>query len=196
MKRPIKSRLSTADCLRLSTGFQRVLLAALLAGAIGACSGLQTESVYPEKSGSNTYDPTGSNKEKDSVFGKGGFTLFGGSKKKEGGEGGVGIGVNSFLWRASLDTVAFMPLSSADPFGGVIISDWHSPPDSANERFKVTVYILDRALRADGVKVALFRQVRRGDAWVDEPASLETAINLENAILARARQLRVAAAGL
>ena len=74
------------------------------------------------------------------------------------GGGGPGIGVNSYLWHASLDTVSFLPLASADPFGGVIITDWYSPPATPNERFKVNVFILNRELRADGVKATVFRQ--------------------------------------
>ena len=80
------------------------------------------------------------------------------NSRNSGGGGNAGIGVNTFLWRASLDTVSFMPLSSADPFGGVIITDWYSPPEVPSERFKMTVYILDRQLRADGIKVSVFRQ--------------------------------------
>ena len=87
------------------------------------------------------------------------FDLFGG-KGESGGSGGGGIGVNSYLWRASLDTIAFMPLSSADPFGGVIITDWYTPPETPGDRFKISVYILGRQLRADGIRVALFRQNR------------------------------------
>lgn len=116
-------------------------------------------------------------------------TLFSGSgSPKRGG----GIAVNSFLWRASLDTVSFLPLSSADPFGGVIISDWYSPPESPDERFKVTVYILDRQLRADGLRVSVFRQ-RRDPAggWVEARVDERTGRDLENAILKRARQMRV-----
>jgi hypothetical protein len=90
-----------------------------------------------------------------------------GSTAIESGSGKVTLGVNSYLWHASLDTLAFMPLSSADPFGGVIITDWYSAPDDSNERLKVTVYILDRRLRADGLKIAVFRQTRSGAAWAD-----------------------------
>lgn len=110
----------------------------------------------------------------------------------ESGSGKVTLGVNSFLWHASLDTLAFMPLASADPFGGVIITDWYSSPDDTNERLKVTVYILDRRLRADGIKIAVFRQTRSGNAWVDATVNPDTASRLEDAILTRARELRLA----
>ena len=129
-----------------------------------------------------------------SIFGPGGLSLLGGNSG-ESAPGG-GIGVNSFLWRASLDTISFMPLSSADPFGGVIITDWYAPPESPDERFKMTVYILDRTLRVDGLRVALFRQERGGDGgWADRAISPDTAVNLENRILERARQLRTASIG-
>jgi hypothetical protein len=83
-----------------------------------------------------------------------------------------------------------MPLASADPFGGVIITDWYAPPETPAERFKMTVYILDRQLRADGIKIAAFRQIHVGGQWADAVVSPETTGNLENAILRRARQLR------
>ena len=113
----------------------------------------------------------------------------------ESGSGKVTLGVNSFLWHASLDTLAFMPLASADPFGGVIITDWYSAPDDANERMKVTVYILDRRLRADGLKIAVFRQTRAGAGWSDAAVNPDTATRLEDAILTRARELRLASTG-
>lgn len=103
----------------------------------------------------------------------------------------AGIGVNSYLWRASLDTLSFMPLQSADPFGGVIITDWYADPSVPNERFKATVYILDVNLRADALNVSIFRQVQQGGAWVDAPVSEDTESQIENAILSRARQLRL-----
>jgi hypothetical protein len=104
------------------------------------------------------------------------------------------VGVNSYLWHATLDTLSFMPLASADPFGGVIITDWYSAPSDPNERMKLTVYILDRRLRADGIRIAVFRQSRSNEGWVDSNVNPETAIKLEDAILMRARELRLASA--
>lgn len=102
------------------------------------------------------------------------------------------LGVNSYLWRASLDTLSFMPLASADPFGGVIITDWYSAPQAPDERLKVTVYILDRHLRADGVKIAVFRQTRTNGVWADAQVNPDTATKLTDSILTRARELRLA----
>ena len=84
-----------------------------------------------------------------------GVDIFGGGGggNSGGGQAAAGIAVNSYLWRASLDTLNFMPLASADPFGGVIITDWHSEASSPDERFKATVYILDTRLRADALNV-------------------------------------------
>jgi hypothetical protein len=107
----------------------------------------------------------------------------------------AGIGVNSFLWRASLDQLSFMPLVTADPWGGTIITDWYSNPETPNERFKATVYILDTRLRADGLNVAVNKQVRDASGqWVDSAVSPQTETDIENAILTRARQLRLSSA--
>ncbi len=105
------------------------------------------------------------------------------------------LGVNSYLWHASLDTLSFLPLVSADPFGGVIISEWYVAPNSPDERLKVTIYIMDRALRADALKVVVFRQVRNGNVWQDSTPSPDTAHKLEDSILTRARELRLATLG-
>jgi hypothetical protein len=102
------------------------------------------------------------------------------------------IGVNAYLWRATLDTLAFMPLASADPYGGVIITDWYINPEKPDERFKATVYILDARLRADGLAVTVFKEVNNGSgAWTTSPTSDQTSTDIENAILTRARQLRL-----
>jgi Domain of unknown function (DUF3576) len=128
--------------------------------------------------------------EEPGVFGEGG--IFGPDLPED--STGGGIGVNNLLWRASLDTVSFMPLVSADPFGGVIITDWYTPAETPNERMKVQVTILDRELRADGVRVSVFKQQTspKGGNWVDAQVDPRTNIDIENAILTRARQLRIA----
>jgi len=155
---------------------------------LAACSSLGLDS-----------DPTYSDKQKQEMYKygsvaseEGGVNIFGGDDKK-GAETG-GIGVNGYLWRATLDTISFMPIASADPFGGVVITDWYSPPDTPNERTKLNVFIRGRDLRADGVKVSVFRQTRSGSsaAWVDATVAPATAGSLENAILTKARQIRMA----
>lgn len=107
-----------------------------------------------------------------------------------GGNGGSFIGVNAYLWRGALDTLSFMPLSSADPFSGVIITDWYSPPGVTDERFKATAYVMGRELRSDGIRLSIFRQVRQDGQWVDATVSPDTVGDIENKVLARARQLR------
>ena len=102
------------------------------------------------------------------------------------------IGVNAFLWRATLDTLAFMPLASADPYGGVVITDWYTNPEKSDERLKATVYILDTRLRADGLNVTVFRQQKDAVGnWIDVPVANQTNVDIENSILTRARQLRL-----
>ena len=102
------------------------------------------------------------------------------------------IGVNGYLWRATLDTLAFMPLLSADPYGGVVITDWYVNPEKPDERFKATVYILDSRLRADGLNVTVFKEVANGSGgWVEAPTAAQTSTDIENAILTKARQLRL-----
>ena len=104
----------------------------------------------------------------------------------------AGLGVNSYLWRATLDTLAFMPLRSADPYGGVIITDWYVNPEKIDERFQATVYILDTRLRADGLNVTVHRQTKdAAGGWVDSVTNAQTDTDIENAILTRARQLRL-----
>ena len=134
----------------------------------------------------------GKNREDGSLFGPGG--IFG-SKADRKDDTGSGVAVNAYLWRASLDTINFIPLASADPFGGVIITDWYTPAETPNERMKVQVTILDRELRADGVRVSVFKQQsgpKGGGNWVDAQVDPRTNIDIENAILTRARQLRIA----
>jgi len=163
------------------------LIAGLLAGMLGACNfSVGGDPTYPNDRNKNERGASGNG---STLFGEGGL-LSNNSAAPDNGTSG-GVGVNSLLWRASLDTISFMPLVSADPFGGVIITDWYTPPQTPDERFKVNIYILGRALRADGVRASVFRQTNQGGAWVDAPVALNTGTDLENAILTRARQLRM-----
>ena len=108
-----------------------------------------------------------------------GINLFG--SDKEGRDGAVAVN-------------AFMPLASADPFGGVIITDWYAPPETPDERFKINVYILGRTLRADGLKVSVFRQMQDPQGrWTDAAVGADVTTEFENAVLSRARQLRLQA---
>ena len=100
------------------------------------------------------------------------------------------IGVNSYLWRAALDTVSFAPLLQADSAGGVIVTDWYANPQNPAERVKMTVTILDQDLRADAVRVAASRQVNQAGNWVDAPVQAATVQKLEAIILTKARDLR------
>ena len=102
------------------------------------------------------------------------------------------MGVNAYLWRASLETLNFMPLSDVDPFGGVIVTDWYASAEAPNERFKANVYILDTGLRADALKVSIFKQTRAAGGWNDAAVDADTARQIENSILTRARQLYIA----
>ena len=122
------------------------------------------------------------------LTGDDGLTVFG--RKGENDNGGA-LGVNSYLWRATLDTLSFMPLSSADPFGGVIITDWYEDPKTPGQRFKVNALILDKSLRADGVKITVFKQTLERGIWRDQKKTDNLEKSLEDTILTRARQLRV-----
>ncbi len=105
------------------------------------------------------------------------------------------IGVNSYLWRATLDTLSFMPLVQTDSNGGVIVTDWYANPSAPNERMKLTVSILDQDLRADALRVAASRQLMQNGQWIDAPVKAATVQKLEEIILTRARSLRHTALG-
>ena len=165
----------------------RMVVAALTVLALSACAG-ETQYAYPETSKANRGSDDFYAKE-ERLFGDG--LRIGGEDTPDESGSGNGIAVNSFLWRASLDTVSFLPLVSADPFGGVIITDWYQAPESPDERVKVQVYILDRQLRSDGIRVSVFRERQTDTGWVAEAVSKRTVETIEDSILARARELRV-----
>lgn len=170
---------------------RNIALVALLVGTslLGACSGVDSKAQYPTGADRSATGDNNIYAEAPSVLGPGGLSIFNRDKKKE----ETGIGVNSYLWRAALDTVSFMPLVSADPFGGLIITDWTQSETNPNERYKLNVMIIGTELRATAVSVKTFKQVRSGGSWKDANASPDMSRKVEDSILTRARQLRIAA---
>jgi len=178
------------DNMKKTTLHVAIISTALLSITLGACSGGKVLTPRKRQAGEigKQYEETNP---RQTLFGEGGIQFGNDAKKQAGAAGSGGIGVNSYLWRASLDTIAFMPVTSADPFGGVIITDWFSPSETPAERFKLNVYVLGRALRADGIRVSVFRQVDDGTGnWRDAAVEQGADRKLEDAILTRARQLR------
>ncbi len=168
-----------------------LLLLPLVFLMLAACSGMEREDDYQTDTARRSRYEYGS-----AVSEKGGILLFGDRDENRNRAGETGLGVNGFLWRAALDTVSFMPISSADPFGGTIITDWYAPSSTPGERARLNIFILGRALRADGVRVNVFRQTRDAAGnWIDAQTALSTAGAVEDAILTRARQLRIRQAG-
>jgi len=169
------------------SGFITVIIAAV---ALGACSGGKLD--LPRDKAAGEIGKKYQSDPRKTLFGSDGIS-FGGKKDQAtaNGAGGGGIAVNSYLWRATLDTISFLPVTSADPFGGVILTDWYAPPETPNERFKLNVYVLGRALRADGLQVSVFRQAMdAAGTWRDSAVDAETSRRIEDSILTRARQLR------
>ena len=192
VRQPVFStRYETMRLAKTSTSF----LVLLLFLGLTACSGIKSSG---EGYTNPTTDSLSRTRDKDSIFGDDGLTF--GGKSKDDSAGTSGIGVNGLLWRAALDTIAFLPLVSADPFGGVIITDWYAPSNDdgtpSSERVKLTVYILSQQLRADGIKVSAFKQIAdKNGKWMDAAPDPSTAEKIENAILTRARELRVGTPG-
>ena len=158
--------------------------------AVG-CSGTGADQVNP-----NEFDPdtSGGGLRSDGEGSKlsdiPGVSLFGNNSNQ--GGGGI-INVNKHLWRASLDTLAFLPLNTTDPITGVIATDWASTPEAPEERFKVTAYVNGAGLSANALQVAVFREIRDpAGAWTTAAVSGAKARQLEDAILVKARQLRIA----
>ncbi|RMF39268.1 MAG: DUF3576 domain-containing protein [Alphaproteobacteria bacterium] len=162
----------------------------LLAGvAVSACSTGGPQSDTPETPRTTTNDPTDTyDKTNPNIEGRLG-DLFSAANDTAKGQN---LRVNKYLWRGALETLSFLPLESTDPFSGVITTEWGSLSGAENERFKVTVYISDEKLKAETLRVAVFRQVRRGGGWTTAAVQDEVPRRIEDSILTRARQLRIA----
>jgi len=174
----------------------RLAAMATVAGLASACGGgnyAAKDPVGPKPGPQKKYNPDYD----QSVFGEGGLS----TSNLRSGRGGIfdnsdekaRLPVNKYLWQGALDTLSFLPLASSDPFTGVIATEWGSTPEAPGERFKVTAYILNPGLTAAALKVAVYREVL-SDAglWTPAPVSADTGRQLEDAILARARQIRIA----
>lgn len=174
----------------LLRGFGVLILALTVAACGSTAREMGAEASYPKSQHDKEMSKYGSIFDTDGDGG--GFVLFDSAEKRKARNASLGTGVNSWLWQASLDTIGFLPLASADSNGGIIITDWYSAPNSLQERIKVNIRIKDATLRSDGVKVTVFRQVADGrGGWLDAEVSPQTATKLEDTILARARQLRM-----
>lgn len=179
------------EILMRRVGSKLALGAILL--TLAACGSVKTEAKYPlpqDSAEAKKYGTIGQIGDKDS---EGGFTLFDSGKRKA--NAGATLGVNSYLWHAALDTINFMPILSADSNGGTILTDWYSPPATPSERVKLNIVIKDQTLRADGVTVRVFKQKLTQGQWRDSEVSPQTGTQLEDTIVARARQLRLQTTG-
>ena len=128
------------------------------------------------------------------LFGKDGITFFGNDEKNktnQGIVGSVGMPINPYLWKASLETLSFIPLSSADPFGGTIFTDWYTNELNENERCKVNVFIKGAELKTQNLRVSSFCEVFKNNKWVGIGTNSQDNISLENAILNKAKKLKL-----
>ena len=128
------------------------------------------------------------------LFGKGGISLTGILDQTRGDSGSmntVSMSVNAFLWRGALETIDFMPLSSADPIGGTIITDWYSTNNNQYERCKLNIFISGKKLSTENLKVTSFCQEYKDPTWVNKEMDEENNIKIENAILNKAKKLRL-----
>ena len=128
------------------------------------------------------------------LFGNDGIDFFGGDDKKNSNSGNlasVGVPINPYLWSASLETLSFMPLSSADPFGGTIFTDWYSSDINENERCKINVFINGAELKTQNLRVSSFCEMFKNNKWVGVGTNSQDNISLENAILNKAKKLKL-----
>ncbi|MAS86675.1 MAG: hypothetical protein CMH30_01650 [Micavibrio sp.] len=169
---------------------------ALFILSLTACSVLpKGEAKYPNQNREQQADQGSAYKDNETIFGEGGFgSVLMGKTDGDTADADNVLNINAFLWRASLETINFMPISQADPFGGVILTDWYSAAQTPNQRYKLNILITDKQLRASGVKVSMFKEQRASEnaKWESVTVAKEDTRKIEDAILARAREMRIA----
>ena len=162
------------------TRFPRILSCSLcIALLLSSCSGLKSTSVEESEGHISV------------ITGKPGGTKLSDLINK--GQSGDGLPVNALLWRAALDIASFVPLDDVDTFGGSIVTEWHQPKDTPNQRLKLTMFVIGRELRSDAITVRAYIQNRFDTGWVDAGRDEALGRKLEDLILTRARELRAAA---
>lgn len=161
-----------------------IAITLISAFSLAACGGVEPEAKYPTGLKRSATGDNNIYEKPKSVLGEDGLSILGGKGKANQDV----ITVNSYLWRAALDTVNFMPLATVDPFGGVILTDWYTDPATPGERYKLNVFVMGGQLRSDGIKVSMFKERGGKNVAVDD----KTNRDIEDAILTRARELRVA----
>jgi len=126
------------------------------------------------------------------LFGKkASINLLGGETNSQQTTVGMGLPINPFLWRASIETISFMPLASTDPFAGTIITDWYTAENSLGERCKLNIFINGADLKTENLKVSSFCQSLNNNQWVNSPSNSNDNLRLENAILNKAKKLKL-----
>ena len=169
----------------MNKNFRKLFFSFILLILITGCEGMSVDRSYP--------DPLARKKTtKGKLFGEEGITLFNSKEKKQSQSNTIaGMSLNKYLWRASLDVISFIPLISADPFGGTIITDWYTPTGTSGERFKLNIFILDEKFSVNSLKVSAFSQKKNSNGvWIDSSTSPNFQVNIENAIFSRARQIK------
>ena len=125
------------------------------------------------------------------LFGKKGMSLGGIGNSEKTATATIGLPINPYLWKGSLETIDFMPLASADPFAGIIITDWYTSQNTPNERCKINIFIRGHKMKTDNLKVNSFCQSLLNGQWVDIKNNIDNDARLENAILNKAKKIRL-----
>ncbi len=128
------------------------------------------------------------------LLGKGGLSIggiLGQNDDNKSSSASITMNVNVYLWRGALETLSFMPLNSADPIGGTIITDWYSTSDNQTERCKLNIFITGKKLKTENLKVTTFCQEFQNQIWVNKVIGDENNIKIENAILNKAKKIRL-----